>query len=717
MNQTAFMENLRQLFAECDIDRNGSLGREEFGELCSKIGLDKAAAAETFERLDVDKDQKITFEEFAAGFNQYKQVADSSSSPSPTRGPAPAASPSRLPAAARSPKTGPRSEKLAPVAVRGRKSASPIGVLSLGSAGSSRSGSSGSSGPAGNSLTPAARSRSAADGRSGASSSVDISDQFEDHGSPRNADEHGCIVYSSDMIGEDLAEPASGGSGGQFGSLLSSGSGYSQVRTMQELLECVQKLQNENQILTQIFFKDKREREEYISQLGEEFDQQLKEVEERANRRAREELESEKKRLSEMMQTERETLQHHYLTLERMSKLVRSPNGKSDDGDSIDKVRSKLEDTSMENRQLKRSLLDTRSDVAMIWKEMEKLKRQYEDKLSSAYEKHSETKSECDHIKQQLSLMKDSNRKLQDASDVITHYIADKVEPVIKVASAMGGSAADSSSSMPTYPNSSAVSPANSRRGSILSEYLNGNQSDESQSAADAESMASSRGKANETAKTTRTSLVSSPNAGHHLRPSASDGKLTGKDIARSSGRLRRELEKAAAAKPATDDEVEGELGNKNSISHQHDEATQAQHGQDLQQQQRKHSTEDKAITSGGNKTTGLKGFGRHFLIGARTQSDAKLKDLQKTEPALEVRSASADNAAEPIVEPADGPSRATFNIILVGDSFVGKSSFAARFMEGSFVQGLISNCSIDFKTKAYKVDGNNYTVNLWDTA
>ena len=71
----------------------------------------------------------------------------------------------------------------------------------------------------------------------------------------------------------------------------------------------------------------------------------------------------------------------------------------------------------------------------------------------------------------------------------------------------------------------------------------------------------------------------------------------------------------------------------------------------------------------------------------------------------------------DPIIEPADGPSKATFNIILVGDSFVGKSSFAARFIEGSFVQGLISNCSIDFKTKSYKVDNVNYTVNLWDTA
>lgn len=102
-------------------------------------------------------------------------------------------------------------------------------------------------------------------------------------------------------------------------------------------------------------------------------------------------------------------------------------------------------------------------------------------------------------------------------------------------------------------------------------------------------------------------------------------------------------------------------------------------------------------------------------MLGNRTQSDAKPKE--HIAELAEAKSLSADHADDPIIEPSDGPSVATFNIILVGDSFVGKSSFAARFIEGNFVQGLISNCSIDFKTKSYKVDGVNYTVNLWDTA
>lgn len=703
-----FMDNLRQLFSECDTDQNGSLGRREFSELCGKIGLNPEAAAETFDRLDVDKDDKITFDEFAAGFNQYKQAGSSSSS-----GPASASAAStsttatnrttEVPARFLSqPNKASRTanQTATRLSPSPKKAASPLGVLSLGSTGSSSASSSSS---AGGHLTS---SRSASSGlhtggcygdvNSGPSSaSVDISST----GGTDNI-----IVYSGsgdinavdqqDYYGGDQATGS-----GQFGSLLSSGSvaSYTQVKTMQDLLECVQKLQSENQILTQIFFKDKREREEYISQLGEEFDQQLREVEERANRRAREELENEKRRLSEMMQTERETLQHHYQTLEKMSKLVKTPNGKLDDGETIDKVKSKLEDTFMENRQLKRSLLDTKSDVALIWKEMEKLKKQYEDKLSSAYEKHNETKSECDHIKQQLNLMKDSNRKLQDASDVIANYITDKVEPVIKVANnydAEGGGVSGGGGG-PTDPNflspgmRGVNSAASSRRGSILSEYLNGEgQEDDddnhhfASSAGDVESMASSQG------------------MGGAERPKSADL------------RDQQKKQQPQQQSPGTDKENIRQSASENNITKT--TATSAQ-GQE-------HEQEREAQKAPESKAAALKSISRHFLLGGRAQSDAKPGEQAEravAKLATDTKAASADQATddEPAVEPADGPSKATFNIILVGDSFVGKSSFAARFMEGSFVQGLISNCSIDFKTKSYKVDGINYTVNLWDTA
>lgn len=756
MDSSAFMENLKQLFAEGDVDNNGCLGREEFSKLCAKIGLTKEAAHETFDRLDIDKDDRVTFDEFAAGFNQCKSAA---------------AAPSTTTTATTTTKRPP-----APSTLAARKSASPVGVMSLGGQSSSSSA---------NNLLGLSRTIGSSGGAS-SSLSADISDfggnapgssSFDTAGSGQNNRDDSMIVYSSETGAAQDYYDQPAGSSGQFGSLFGGGGGggnslngfgggggggggsgsgsFSQMRNMQELLDCVQKLQSENQILTQIFFKDKREREEYISQLGEEFDQQVREVEERANRRAREELENEKKRLREMMQTERETLQHHYKTIEKMSKIIQAPGGQGSrsssdlllDGEGMDKVKSKLEDTYLENRQLKRSLLDTKTDVAMIWKEMEKLKQQYEVKLSSAYEKNNETRSECDHIKQQLTLMKDSNRKLQDASDVITTYITDKVDPVIKGATAAADehylSPNGGANSLTAAGGGTTSSQSNSRRGSVLSEYLNshpdsmdedgdGDGEDDSLGLRSAANLQGSpkhqqpkRPRARfvtgkhedldgyEARSSTASSMGSSGGGGGggtlpriNLPQSSSGPDGGGHQMIKKSSSMSPMLTTATAATPTADNgpkrtsDTERPVGPK-------DDAAEPQ--------------PDVSRTSGR-----LKSLGRHLFLGSKdrlSQSTSSTTSRQDSTDSLakQTKSLSLDQggaaSGEPLVEPADGPSVATFNIILVGDSFVGKSSFAARFMEGSFVQGLISNCSIDFKTKTYKVDGTNYTVNLWDTA
>lgn len=794
-NNTAFMDNLRQLFADCDSDKSGSLGRDEFKELCKRIGLNMGAAEETFERLDIDKNNQITFDEFVAGFQQYSK--QSSTSPSPTSqhpplspssqrtSPATTAATSSANATTTTPpqrfmQTSTSVANNIPNVVRTSRarisptapSPSPVGVLSVGNLSgnvtpptnrvgpktSSSSGMSSSLQTYSSSSSSFNIGSSSPGGTGGGESQTDYSSGYtENHHHPEDV-----VVYSSDLIDADQASGS-----GQFGSMLSTSSstGYSQVKTMQDLLECVQKLQSENQALTQIFFKDKREREEYISQLGEEFDQQLKQVEERANRRAREELENEKKRLREMMQTERETLQNHYQTLEKITKLVKSPNGQIDPelsaslglggvaggvlgakGETIEKVKSQLEGTFEENRQLKRSLLDTKTDVAMIWKEMERLKKQYEEKLSSAYEKHKETQSECDHIKQQLTLMKDSNRKLQDASDVISNYITDKVEPVIKVASGVNLNDFDGEgdlklNGMVLRANQSA---ANSRRGSILSEYLHDQDNEDEEDTYD--ENAYDRHKTN-----SRTRTISS---GASLQVPQTTGPTSSNGGSRSQNKLdisaTNKSDKKTASRAEENNDHEGIEEKISSISssdnvsgsrrvqkveeEKKDGKTNTEAVGDQQKQQpakaqsqsnskdqSKHSNQLQQTQQTTQTNTAIKNFGRNLLLGAKAQSDTKAKPgdspgsndkLNDTKIAKSV-----DQIDEPSVEAADGPSKATFNIILVGDSFVGKSSFAARFIEGSFVQGLISNCSIDFKTKSYKVDGQNYTVNLWDTA
>ena len=781
---SSFMDNLRQLFAECDLDRSGSLGRAEFKELCKRIGLNMGAADETFERLDIDKNEQITFDEFVAGFQQYSRTAgspttNSSSSAAGSSSSAAAAAATRLSPGARSrARTSPASSGAGhsspPPMHLGSNSSSPIGsgpnsalhlMQQVPGAGSFD-------------FAPAAP---AALGR--APQTAHSAGDYHRQLSLDNV-----VVYSNDGLQQHSQDFVGqfGNTSGQFGSLLSNSSGSlagsSQVKTMQDLLDCVQKLQSENQQLTQIFFKDKREREVYISQLGEEFDHQLREVEERAQRRAREELEGEKRHLREMMQQERETLEQHYETLEKISKFVKSPDGsglvlvngelesepgacgpgsEAAGGQTIEKVKSQLEDTFMENRQLKRSLLDTKTDVAMIWKEMEKLKRQYEDKLSSAYEKHRETQSECDHIKQQLSLMKDSNRKLQDASDVITNYITDRVEPVIKVASGCNLSERDEQAALEHLNGVlRANSAANSRRGSILSEYLIADGDEEEEAEEPGRATTNNRLKAGASPGPNRPDAVDAPREAPEIRlqvpPASQPGAPRMAPIPPKKQQVKEQLPevetgghqlegaKGAQAREAfsisrrressgSSSTSAGGASSKRQVSANKDKAaaksaeTAAQSGpgaKAAEQKSAKQSDAGSAKPSQAPSGGGIKNFGRNLLLAARSQSDAKQSD-KPAAPAAKLAEGPPPRATsveeppqqQPSVEPADGPSKATFNVILVGDSFVGKSSFAARFIEGNFVQGLISNCSIDFKTKSYKVDGENYTINLWDTA
>lgn len=752
MNSSDFLESLRQLFIECDVNKLGSLGDQEFSIMCSKIGLSKEAARETFERLDSDKNGRITFDEFKAGFNQYsKQTAAPSSGGKATSPSAKSGhqqhQQQQQPLAATG---GAASSRLSPVQARARKT-SPVGsLLPLGSA-SRPSGSQlnqvSSTSSSGGDAYPSSRLSYSTDEQPVALIGSASSSSFSELPAHRN-DDSGVVVFSSDMIPADTGHQyhshgALDGalynannnnnsySSGQFGgtSLLSNGSQtnqYNQVRTMQDLLECVQKLQNENQILSQIFFKDKREREEYISQLGEEFDQQVREVEERANRRAREEMEAEKKRLREMMQTERETLQHHYKTIERMSNLIKTSDGKQlkaggssgtiGEDATIDKVKSQLDDTYLENRQLKKSLLDTKTDVAMIWKEMEGLKQKYEEKLTNAYEHNQQTKEECDHIKQQLTLMKDSNRKLQDASDVITTYITDKVEPVIKIAT---GDDVDPDAPFSSLTGSHRVaSRASSRRGSILSEYLNNNNNtsddldDTGQAVGHREpTMAPPPLRPNLLTVDTAASDL----ATHRARSKSASLQSPHKVPPRRAppptpppvppAKRQTDLESPLSKSPKT-----GATSSDNELASK-PEATDDSH----------HPSPTAASAAPTTAKSSRRGFGLHFF-GSRTQSEADTSiDLTpESRDLAENTTGKTSKQAEtelPTIEPVDGPSVASYDIMLVGDSFVGKSSLANRFVEGHYVKDTISTTSIDFRKRDCKVDGKNYTINIWDTA
>ncbi|MCQ2818049.1 MAG: GTP-binding protein [archaeon] len=61
---------------------------------------------------------------------------------------------------------------------------------------------------------------------------------------------------------------------------------------------------------------------------------------------------------------------------------------------------------------------------------------------------------------------------------------------------------------------------------------------------------------------------------------------------------------------------------------------------------------------------------------------------------------------------------RCSFNILVLGESSVGKTCFLTRFSEGKFLGGHSATIGIDAQTKNVKLkDGTNVRIVIWDTA
>ncbi|KAJ1721484.1 Ras- protein Rab-18 [Coemansia erecta] len=68
---------------------------------------------------------------------------------------------------------------------------------------------------------------------------------------------------------------------------------------------------------------------------------------------------------------------------------------------------------------------------------------------------------------------------------------------------------------------------------------------------------------------------------------------------------------------------------------------------------------------------------------------------------------------------PAAPEITATFKILIVGDSGVGKSSILLRFTDDHFLppEETSATIGVDFKVKMYDVDDQRYKLTIWDTA
>ncbi|GBO07955.1 hypothetical protein AVEN_211783-1, partial [Araneus ventricosus] len=92
----------------------------------------------------------------------------------------------------------------------------------------------------------------------------------------------------------------------------------------------------------------------------------------------------------------------------------------------LDEVRTKLDEAVHDNRQLRMSLLDTQTSIALMRSELLQLRTMYEEKcreLSSERERILEVLQEQDHLSRQLNLLHDANKRLLDSHDVLRNNV------------------------------------------------------------------------------------------------------------------------------------------------------------------------------------------------------------------------------------------------------------------------------------------------------
>ncbi|CAG2108756.1 unnamed protein product [Medioppia subpectinata] len=88
--------------------------------------------------------------------------------------------------------------------------------------------------------------------------------------------------------------------------------------------------------------------------------------------------------------------------------------------EKVNEIRSKLDESMTESRQLRLSLMDTQTNVALMRTELAQLRNQYDHKcreLTHEVGRMSEQQSEQQHLTRQLSLLQDANKRLHDTND------------------------------------------------------------------------------------------------------------------------------------------------------------------------------------------------------------------------------------------------------------------------------------------------------------
>ncbi|XP_050529016.1 ras and EF-hand domain-containing protein homolog isoform X2 [Daktulosphaira vitifoliae] len=139
---------------------------------------------------------------------------------------------------------------------------------------------------------------------------------------------------------------------------------------LSSLMEDVKRLHEDNEKLEDMFNKERQSHLLRLRGLEEEIDAQVAKVEAQARDEAREKFEFEKKELMKKMEAETIELKTHLKLFQKVNTVLSQKKGD----------KTEMDETIEESRELRRKLIDTQTNLAIVRSEMEKLRNEYETK-------------------------------------------------------------------------------------------------------------------------------------------------------------------------------------------------------------------------------------------------------------------------------------------------------------------------------------------------
>ncbi|KAK8749156.1 hypothetical protein OTU49_015705 [Cherax quadricarinatus] len=433
------------------------------------------------------------------------------------------------------------------------------------------------------------------------------------------------------------------------------------------LLAEIQQLQSHHHSLETLYKKEREHHATALKSLENEIEDQVAKVEQKAKQQARQESEEEKRQLQDQMEQEMAELQTHLKIFQKVDSWLRREEGSGPE--KVEEVRRKLEEAYHANRALNMNLHETTTNLGLLRSDMAQMRLQYEEKcreLHSERETVLEYMHQYDHMKRQLELLHEANKRLQDTNDSMRAAVEHEWR-----SSPLGSRCSSARSSL---HRSKERKRSHSRSRSPLPSVLSPFEGDG-------------------TLKYGIRRLMDDLDSGVSTLPDMTEEGCNTQDelkLSENEGPLSLEEEllsvESGSLLPATQEVVQEMTLRPSDVA----------------------STPTVTPTPPPTleiSTPPLRPRGAAHLTALNTHRHGASPQHQAQ---AGVQTASHD----PL-----GPPERTYKVVFAGDAAVGKSTFIVRLCRGCFVTNIASTLGVDYKVKTLNVDEKNIAIQLWDTA